>query len=275
MITFNLETVTPDLARQIIDQHDKAVEIGKIVNRKRSEKAVRRIAADIIADQWYSETGETIKFECTQNGTPDGRHLVDGQTRLAAIARADREINVWIAYGVERQAFVYIDTGTKRSLKDVLQMAGEAEAETIAPAIAWLFRWNPETESIGPKVSVSHATGKKMLEADPGIRASAHKVQGIKLLSKSSAAFLHRVMSRKDETLADYFINAIVTGENLKNDDPFYMLREKLIANLESRKKARPEDLVNLCIKAWNYARAGATPKAISWSPKEGNISLQ
>lgn len=267
MINFQLETITPETAKRLLDEHDEAVLSGLIVNRHRKASAVRRIAADILADQWFPDTGETIKFEANGDGLK-GLHLVDGQTRLAAVDQAKRTIKVWVAKGVEREAFVYIDSGDKRTLKNVLQISGEPEASILAPALNWLSRWDFAADTFGStNMSVSHAHARKLLEADPAIRKSAQKVHAINLLGligKGLATFLHRIFAKKDQGLADRFLEAVATGEQLSSTDPFYVLRERLIANKAARLKMGQIELSVICIKAWNAVREGRTIKKLS-----------
>lgn len=263
MINFTFETISPVLAKRLIEEHDEAVIAGEIINRRRNQGSVRRIAADILADQWFPETGETIKFE--KNGAGyHGRHLVDGQTRLAAVEQSGRSIGVWVATGVARGAFAYIDAGDKRSLKNVLQIAGEADATILSSALTWLSRWDTEKNTVATgRAQLSHATATKLLTADPAIRKSVQKVRAVTLLGRGMAAFLHRVFSSKDPDLASRFIDAIATGENLRSDDPFYVLRERLIANKASRTKMRPIDQVAIAIRTWNAAREGRSVKTL------------
>lgn len=264
MISFAFETITPELATRLLEEHDDAVLKGEIINRRRKAAAVRRIAADILSDQWFPQTGETIKFEKNGDKLIHGRHLVDGQTRLAACQQAKRPIEVWVAKGVERNAFVYIDSGDKRTLKDVLQIAGESSAAILSPALSWMSRWDADKDMLEPgNAAVTHAQAKKILEADPAIRKSAQRVQGVTLIGKGLAAFLHRIFSRKDADLADRFIDAIATGQNLVGGDPFYVLREALIKNKASRRKSPQADLIKISIKAWNATREGRSVKQL------------
>lgn len=273
-LTFSCEQLTPDVASRLLKEHDEAVLNGVIVNRRRKLSAVRRIAADILADQWFPQTGETIKFERNGNGsalaTQHGHHLVDGQTRLAAVEQAKRAIDIWVAIGVERQAFIYIDSGEKRTLRNVLQIQGETESTILAPALNWLNSWDWETNTVKTgKGSVTHAAGKRMLEADPAIRRSAQLARPVTLLGRGLSAFLHRIMSKKDQTLADLFIDAIVTGTNLRAGDPFYVLRERLIANKTARRKMGQTELIAIAVKAWNAQRENRPVKSLKYRQKE------
>lgn len=271
MITFSFETLSPQDALRILREHDEAVAAGEIANRPRKTAAVRRYAADMQADQWNAETAETIKFESGEKQL-HGRRLVDGQNRLQACAVSGRNLNVYVARGVAREAFAYIDGGEKRSLRDVLRISGEPDAAPLTTALKWFGRWNTEKRTL-TKGSISTPRARKLLESDPAIRRSVVKAKAVKetdLMSVGLAAFLHRIFSRYDSPLADQFVDAIAAGAGLQAGDPFLVLRQRLIENKGSRQKHTQGDIVAMCIKAWNAKREGKSMKIIKLHRNEG-----
>lgn len=266
-LSFSFESVAAEQARQWIEEHDSAVTAGEIVNRRRKPAAVRQIKADIVAGQWFPNTGETIKWE--RNGHGDERHgrlLVDGQTRLDACAQAGQPIQVWMVSGVAREAFVYIDSGDKRSLSDVLRIKGEGDSLVLASALNYLCRWDStaETFNLTNAPRNSHASATKLLEADPAIRKSVARVRDVKLMGRGAAAALHRQFTKRDPALADRLVDAIAVGENLISTEPFYVLRERLIDESRSRRKLQAGLVMALVIKAWNAAREGKSIMRLS-----------
>jgi hypothetical protein len=89
MISYSLETITPQEAERMLREHDEAVTRAEITNRPRSEIDVRKYTGDMQADRWNPETGETLKFE-THDKVLRGKNLVDGQNRLEACHRSGR-----------------------------------------------------------------------------------------------------------------------------------------------------------------------------------------
>lgn len=266
MITFSFETIAPSEAERILKEHDEAVINHDIINRPRKAKAVRRYANDMVSGQWNPETGETIKFETTDKALT-GRHLVDGQNRLEACRVSGENLRVYVARGVAREAFAYIDGGERRSLRDILFIGGEPEAAALAPALNWLAQWDGEQGRLAQN-AVSTQRARRLLESDPGIRKSVVKAKAVKeagLLSVGIAAFLHRIFSKHDPVLADTFVDAIATGAGLATSDPFLLLRQRLIENKGSRKKHPQKDLIGLCIKAWNAKREGRPMKLLKF----------
>jgi hypothetical protein len=235
-----------------------------IVNRGFKAMLVTRIASDILRGDWYVHTGETIKFEKERDGHLHGADLVDGQNRLRAIVQAGMPTDVWIAVGVPRNAFVYLDSGERRTLKDVLHSSGENHPGILAAALTLLGKWDPTTSTTRLSgTTVSHAVARKILDADPSVRQSLERTHGLNLLGRGVGTFLHVIFSKKDAALADRFVSAMITGENLAASDPFYVLRELLVQNKGSRRKLITRDLIFFCIKAWNAARDGRDLKIL------------
>ena len=78
---------------------------------------------------------------------------------------------------------------------------------------------------------------------------------------------LHYLFSRKDPALADEFFVKLAQGTNLKDDDPIYLLRERLMReNLKgSRTRMVPREALALTIKAWNAKRKNEKPRSLRW----------
>jgi len=266
MIVFSQETFTPAEARRILAEHDEAVASGEIINRKRKPPTVRRYAADLLAGRWYPETGETIKFE-TLDQRLVGRHLVDGQNRLASCVLADRDLVVYVARGVGRRAYSYIDGGAIRNLAVKLHIGGNSHAPQLAAALKWLCRWD-EAEGRLTGVAVTDQGSLDLLESDPAVRKSVAKAQAVaeqKLLGVGVAAFLHRIFCKHDLDLADQFIDALSAGAGLNVGDPFLLLRQKLTANKSAaqRKKFQQLDVIAMSVRAWNAKRGGREIKLL------------
>jgi hypothetical protein len=275
MITFSFETITPQDAARILREHDEAVANGEIINRPRKPNAIKRYSADMQIDQWNPETAETIKFE-TQERPLIGRHLVDGQNRLHACEVPGVPFRVYVARGVARESFAYIDGGERRSLRDVLRISGEPDAMALTPALKWLCQWDSENRRITSAI-VTTQRARRLLESDPAIRKSVTKAKVVKesgLLGVGLAGFLHRIFSKHDPKLADRFIDVIATGAGLESDDPFLLLRQRLIENKGSRKKHPQKDLIALAIKAWNAKRAGRKVKLLRYNHRSEDMPI-
>jgi len=258
MVTFKLETISHTDAARILAEHDEAVTAGDIINRKRSQQAVRRYQADIIADRWFSETAETLKFE-TLDQHLHGKNLIDGQTRLEACRLSGRSLSVYIARGVARAAQSYLDGGTTRNLATKLQLSGEDSASQLSQALKLLSRWDEKERRLTGQTTTDQRS-LALLEADPAIRKSLLKsrpIKEMKLLQVGVAAFLHRIFSKDDRELADQFIEVLASGESVSAGDQFHFLRQQLIKNkgVSGKKRLSANDIIAMSIRAWNAKR--------------------
>lgn len=61
----------------------------------------------------------------------------------------------------------------------------------------------------------------------------------------------------------------IVTGSNLAQGSPVYLLRERLVRNATDKAKLGREYMLALAIKAWNATRSGRTLRALKFT--DGN----
>lgn len=95
-----LMDVSPDQARRWLDQNPR--------NRRKSFRNIDKMVRDIKAGRWRL-THQGIAFDSHGN-------LVDGQNRLKAIEVANVTVRLVVAFNVDRQAMVCIDTGKPRNL---------------------------------------------------------------------------------------------------------------------------------------------------------------
>jgi len=272
MIDFKLESITPGDALRILNEHDDAVKAGDITNRGRKLSAIHRYSTDLKADRWFPETGETLKFQ-TADQILRGRNLIDGQNRLAACVDADVVIRVYVARGVAREAFSYIDGGEKRTLRDILRISREKDPGHLSAALTCFAQWDHATGRWmnGP---VSTQRALNLLGADPAIRKSVERAKVLqteeRLLQVGTGAFLHRVFSDFDRELADAFLSAVAVGDRLDQGDPFLELRRLLVFNRGQKRKYSRVHMLALAIKAWNAKRNDRAMKHGSLTFKKG-----
>jgi hypothetical protein len=265
MITFSLETISPSDAIRILAEHDEAVAAKTIINRQRKPAAVKRYAADMMSGSWNAETGETLKFETTDK-TLRGDHLVDGQNRLKAVEIANLPVMFYVARGVAREAFAYIDGGEKRKLNDVLYIAGEPDAMILSSALQWLAQWDFDKGVLMSKTTASIQRMRRLLDSDPAIRVSVERAKSVKhskLIPIGIAAFLHRLFSKENPALADRFIDVLSGKGGVVEGDGLLVLQNALILNKESRRKLNARDIIALSLKGYVAQRDGRKVKIL------------
>lgn len=244
------EKVTPKKAQEWL-AHNKD-------NRPRRPKVVEKYADAMKRGEWKMN-GESIKFNC------DGR-LIDGQHRLLAIVSSGCTIETYVVRGLPVDAFDTIDQGAVRHLADVFARNGEVNCHLLAGAIRWVgilhdgMNWK--------NVGYTPEQAKAKLSDHHKLRESVSKVSSARLkglVPGSILAACHYLFARKDETLADAFLDSLVGGEGLKKSDPVYLLRERMIANSTATAKLPRETIAALIIKAWNATREGKPMRTLKW----------
>ena len=108
-MNYYLRLVTPDVAAKLLE--------NKAPNRNLSSAIVKKYASAMLANEWY-EAGDPVRINIYGQ-------LMDGQHRLAAIIESGCSIELLIVEGVQPDAMMVLDSGRKRSLRDVLAIKCE------------------------------------------------------------------------------------------------------------------------------------------------------
>lgn len=255
-------TITPEIAGDWLG-HNTA-------NRKVRDFRAVKLAEEIRAGRWFPLNGETIKF------SPDGV-LLDGQHRLLACIIADSPIETYAAFGVDAAAFKTIDQGFKRSVKDALYVAGEAEdIGQLAAALNAMYRWLTSGSFIFA-TAPSTEEALDILRMSPGLRESVKVAKRLKKrvpgVSWGLFGCLHYLMNEVDAEDCSYFFEKLIDGVGLASDDPIYHLRERLLRPLGAAGTGfrQQQEIAVLTVKAWNAFRASKmfTSRSLRYWPDE------
>jgi hypothetical protein len=120
-----LVTITPDMARELLKYNHNV--------RPIRPQIVANYALDIMRGAWRV-TGEPIIFDRGGMG-------VNGQHRLEACIQADAPFKTNVVLGVEPEAVLSMDRGTKRELGDFLAgTLGLKDARAVASSIRLAFQ---------------------------------------------------------------------------------------------------------------------------------------
>lgn len=229
-------------------------------NRGVRSQVVAAYARDMLAGKWYI-SGDPIRFDV--NGK-----LIDGQHRLKAIIEADIPIKSFVVRDIPEEAFLVLDSGIKRTMGDELTFAGEKNAIALAAGTHQLMRYERGIMDKGTSLKATRHEYKDALDRNGEIRDSVRYGQMTKdIMRHSFGTALHYLFSRKDKVLADDFFIRLAQGTNLKDDDPIYLLRERLMRENMKGSKTRmiPREIIALTIKAWNAKRKDEKPRSLRW----------
>ncbi|KUP98371.1 hypothetical protein AC529_01935 [Thermobifida cellulosilytica TB100] len=256
-------TVTPELAQQWLDE-------SNLHNRPLREAAVRALAKQIERGEWQL-SHQGIAFD--EKGI-----LLDGQHRLAAIARAGRQVEIMVTFDAPRSSFSVLDTGQKRTGRDVLALANEDNPLYLASALRGLYLYQnfPENSWSGQTSMISNDQLLDLLEEHPGMREAV--VRGIAIgreiaMTPTAAAIGWYVTTtaRPDVNQHEWYVG-LTTGANLPIGDPRLALIKtmRLLASGKTTRR-RDDSRIHLFyyLKAWNAWVEGRSIKQLRMSPRE------
>ena len=232
-LTVDLELITPEVAREMLGKSrgNPRWTSGKMVNID----AAKKIAQDIIDDNWHIGSGDIIFDE-------DGI-LVDGHTRLTAVTIANKPIQCFVKRGVTKEGLLHIDDNKARTDAQRLHttstvtavpaihalMCGKdnqfAKRITVAQKQRWL-ELHPSWEEA--EKLVSHSGNRQRITRKAGclhgcICAIEYGVSGTKLeafFSKVASGFIDNDGERAAIALRNQLISI---GGNYSGDRSLYL----------------------------------------------------
>lgn len=196
----------------------------------------------------------------------DKGDLVDGQHRLTAVVLANVAAEFWLHTGQDVETRAVIDVGKKRSLADLLTMAGYGRSRnTEAAALSLLYRYDTDDlflatgGSIGAPNDVLIDYVQQSINFDQLSRCvgEAHAVQhNTPQFNRSALAALLYLAYSRDVFIAAAFVERLRTGADLRNGDPELTLRNT-VARLERSSNRSYRNTWHFCLyaKAWNARR--------------------
>jgi hypothetical protein len=250
--------VTAEMARTLLRSNI-------VHNRPVQEGRIKEFIQDMKAGRW-KENGSTIVIA-------KAGELIDGQHRLHACMECGVGFWTLVAYNVDRDAFLTIDRGQTRSTGQQLHLAtGLTDYNAVSSALTYLYRFRD---------GIMMATGRptsleadEMLQMNPGIPGSVayarHLVHRFKAGSIPIVAVCHYLFTRQDATLAEAYFDALATGASLREIDPVYQLRFRIIsAHGNPSKTIGSYELLALLFKTWIAEREQRTMKLLKWHASE------
>jgi len=117
---FEVMDITPDMAKKILAHRNKN-------NRPIRYTHLEKLSEAIEKDEW-KVTNQGIAFDADGN-------LIDGQHRLAAILQTRKTVKMMVATNMDANIFDVVDTGSKRSTGDALDILGSEHGRTVSAAL--------------------------------------------------------------------------------------------------------------------------------------------
>ncbi|MFI2643966.1 hypothetical protein [Streptomyces sp. NPDC018610] len=254
--------VSPELAAQWLARNTN--------NRPLSKNTVQQLAGQLQRGEWQL-THQGIAFD-------EDDVLIDGQHRLAAIVKSGIAVPLTVAHGVPRTAFTVMDTGRKRTGRDALALAGEANATHLAAALRGLHLYlhAPNSSWSGGSSVTSNDQLLTVLGEHPGIREALHHGialnRGCRITVTAATIGWYVTSEARPDVDQRPWEEGVVTGARLEPGDPRLTLRNTMLSLAAGRAHRRRDDSrehLLYYLKAWNAWVEGRDSKLLRRSPNE------
>ena len=248
--TVVLTTVEPQMAADWL----ASAHPNRPVSRARVKTIARAISAGL-----YQVNGQTLVL------CPEFR-LLDGRHRCLAIVEAGRSIETFVVVGIDPVCFASMDQGSKRSAADILSIAGHPQAQTLASALRWLWRYD-HGEMLHATIPLLDYELPAYLAHHQGIVSSLSWGLMLKMLVPPGVATaLHFLMHRHDPGLAKAFFLSLAQGVELTAADPVYQVRERYIHQPRALFHTAVVERAAAIVRAWNARRGGRPMPQGKWA---------
>lgn len=213
-----LERVTPAQARAWLELN--------LENRKLQAAPMRRFARDMTEGRWLDAHPAPFVLIDREDGS---EQLIDGQHRAAACVESGHTFTAWVYRHAPPASRQVLDTGTKRTLGDVLKLRGDTDVALLAGTLTAMHRWKPDGRLVTGGLGVPSVTeALEILEAHPDVYAALPDGRRLNTrlgVSPSfAAAFAQRTRAMWPDRV-DEFVHLAATGDGIGIGHPVYALR--------------------------------------------------
>ncbi|HEX7325161.1 MAG TPA: hypothetical protein VF292_07390 [Rhodanobacteraceae bacterium] len=200
-------TVTPAMAGAMLERN-----VGDEWRNRPLHKAGVMRYQRAMAESAWCYTGETIVF------SGDG-FLLNGQNRLTACIAARASFPALVAFGVDREAFAYMDCGISRDASDVFaadrvpNYAAVAAASRLIHAYLIDPHWDGANRFGGERARNDEliAFYRKHTDIQNSV-GPGRSLNAAGLMRCNWAVFLHYVCARQSRRDADRFFDQLASG---------------------------------------------------------------
>lgn len=251
--------ITPGMARELMGRNEgeeyrnRALSLGKLTRYVTDMKRGWRL------------TGEAIIL------SKSGR-LLNGQHRLKACIDAGVPFQTFVVFGIDDDAFAFMDIGKTRTAADIFSIHGIGDCNRMASAAYWVWKYHnsdmgwpqsgegPTPDELWDFYSVKH----------PGLAQSIRfGIHFNGLAAPSLMIALHYLCAQKSRGLADDFFAAVSSGVGLRANSPELRLRNRLIEARIGGAKLSNIFEAAFTVLAWNAMRRGQKAPLLKWRTEQ------
>lgn len=256
-----LISVTPELAKSWLERNTN--------NRPLSKWTVTQYANEMNAKTWRHPTGEPLIFDT--NGV-----IQQGQHRLNALVLSGKTIEFWVLFNADPDDFRVIDSGKKRSVRDVIMMQGGKNAAVAAAAARLIclqkvgangLSWD-ETKLTRSEIVEFHEAHFEALQAAAKIGKNLTRVVRISP-SQFAAVYAHVHIISDEINKLNEFVDDVTNGFMLPKDSAALALRNWSVTPKSRIDTHKQKDGIAVIIKTWNAYNTDSPMRLATWRNKE------
>lgn len=252
--------ITPDIAKALLN--------GNIKNRKVRPRVVEAYARDMKNGKWQY-TGDAIRLDADGN-------LIDGQHRLQASILSDSGFYTKVIRGLPKETMLVMDAGAARSHSDHLTVQGHKYGRDKVTALR-MFILVDEHYTTNRSITATRAyTTSEILkmmdlfpELEEDIKLCKAAYASTRLNASAMMGFMCLARYNGQGEDAREFIERLLSGANLAEDDPILVLRQNIWRLREAR--ATAVEYLALLIKIYNKSVRGETLTRLPTNHKKIN----
>ncbi|WP_431861355.1 hypothetical protein [Azospirillum sp.] len=246
-------TVEPAMARALLELNTS--------NRPASGPTLKKYEARM--RRGWKLTGETIIV--SRKGV-----LLNGQHRLRACISSGRSFEVFLAFGIDDDAFAYMDIGKTRGAADIFSIYGVPNAAAMSAASLWVWKYQ-NTGMMEPAswLKPTHDQLYEFFKEHHGLQKSytaGHRFADNKVAPQAIMTALHYLCSKVSRTIADDFFEKVATGIGLKKAaEPAAKLRKRLLDDKIGGRRLGDLYVGAYTVMVWNAMRQNNPVPLMRW----------
>lgn len=249
--------LTPRTADRLLENN--------VRNRSLRRGYVEKLAAAMERGEWIVN-GEPIQVAC--DGT-----LLNGQHRLHAVRESGVTIRALLVTGLPLDSQRSMDTGTRRTLSDVLALHEETDTVNLAATLGLLYRFrNGHRLNNSGRSAPTPQEALELLQREPAVRSMlsigrhVHRTTGMRVSVVTVLAYLFEEAAHG--TGEAFFVDVCRDIDEQPRRSPARLLRSILERKRRERSYALPTYVLSaMTIKAYNAWVTRASMVILTFRP--------
>lgn len=242
-------------------------------NRNIDKKDVVRWSRLMAKGLWHV-TGESVLISRT--GV-----LMNGHTRLNSVIHGNHRVLITVVFGLDDAVKDVLDQGKKRTIGDVLTMAGETNGSTLGSGLRNYLMLCASGGTLGADNTHFGMEEQTILLAyRPFMREQCVEIKtwrkaGMPTKQLGPMLGLYSAMSDVDPVKAADFMQRFADGVGLNDGHPVLALRNGLVRSQASKSVLTARALSAMVVKAWNAYLEDKPMKIVRYSSQELPVKLK